>query len=182
MRLQVSKCKQPTLRDQRQFSRPQIALAVRADFPEHNSVRSAKAHLIELAFRLRCYVAADFDWHWKMEKRELPLAAFRCSRSHAEQVAWFGNSDALALRHFFSSRRLVPSIAVRLAFRLRCYVAAALDMHLKKQRPARPLAAFRLLGADAKQVVAMLGTMLSSRRPKHVPSLIGKPYLREATS
>lgn len=182
MRLQASKYKQLTLRDQRQISRPQIALAVRVNFPEHKSVRSAKAHLIELAFRLRCYVAADFDWHWKMEKRELPLAAFLSSRSHAEQVAWFGNLDALALRHSFSSRQHVPSVAVKLAFRLRCYVAAALDMHLKKQRPARPLAAFRLLGADAKQVVAMLGTMLSSRRPKHAPSLIGKPYLREATS
>ncbi len=182
MRLQASKYKQPTLRDQGEFSWPQIALAVRVDFPEHKSVRSARAHLIELAFRLRCYVAADYDWHWKMEKRELPLAAFLSSRSHAEQVAWFGNSDALALRHSLSSRRIVPSIAVRLAFRLRCYVAAALDMHLKKQRPARPLAAFRLLGADAEQVVAMLGSMLSSHRPKHVPSLTGKLYLREATS
>lgn len=182
MRLQASKYKQPTLRDQRQFSWPQITLAVRVDFPEHKSVRSARAHLIELAFRLRCYVAADFDWHWKMEKRELPLAAFLSSRSHAEQVAWFGNSDALALRHSFSSHRIVPSIAVRLAFRLRCYVAAALDMHWKKQLTARPLAALRLVVADAEQVVAMLGTMLSSHHPKHAPSLTGKPHLREATS
>ena len=41
----------------------------------------------ELAFRLRCYVAADFDPLWRTMHTEVPLAAFLTSVASGEQVA-----------------------------------------------------------------------------------------------
>lgn len=40
----------------------------------------------ELAFRPRCYVAADHDPHWITKQYEVPLAAFLTSSASGEQV------------------------------------------------------------------------------------------------
>lgn len=41
----------------------------------------------ELAFRPRCYVAADLDSQWRTQRTGVPLAAFRTPVASGEQVA-----------------------------------------------------------------------------------------------
>ena len=77
----------PTGRNSSLYKAARFALAPSVEFGENRAIRSVPLTVPELAFRPRCYAAADIDTHWKTQTRELPLAAFLISRPAAEQVA-----------------------------------------------------------------------------------------------
>ena len=114
-----------------------FALAGASEFGEHTSIHSAPLTALELAFRPRCYAAADDDKHWNTQWRELPLAALLSSRTAAEQVAAVRAAGCCPLSE------LPSGTALELAFRPRRYAAADDDKHWITQRSALALAALR---------------------------------------
>ncbi len=140
----------PTARDVWLSQTVRFALAPSAESRENRSIRSAPLTVPELAFRPRCYAAADIDTHWNTQTRELPLAAYLISRPAAEPVATVrGTKRSSSLgdldsRCSFGSSGDFPSRSdAELAFRPRCYAAADIDTHWNTQRPALALAALR---------------------------------------